>query len=597
MSIKRILTALSVLLLSVVTSSCQQIEGEDPSGDQVLSSLKLITEYFQKASDENKIVQHLLSEADLYEFTFTDGSSVKIRRDSASGAVAGVESDGRFVTLILSDGVKFVFPLLYAVPTGIDVKSEMVALSRGGESMLLFNLTPFDSSFAPKELSLECSGRLFTLASVSANLNSEGKPVQGHYTARIKDLGVDPDYVVDSCAFVITTKGPDGEPLEIRSKNFTVRSASYKGVNTGLPFVIINTPDAAPIASKTEWIAGAEFKILNPDLTLDCQGSLSVKGRGNSTWSIFPKKPYAMKLETKTKVLGMNKSKRWCLLANFMDRTLMRNAVAFEVSRKTGLEWTPSGRFVELFLNGEHLGNYYLCEQIKIDEKKVNLTDGYIFECDTWFDEEFKFYSSVHNVPWTFKDPDVVTQAEVETIQNYVTAFEHALFDPDKFARREYLQYLDEDSFIDWWLVNEICQNSECNQPKSAYLHMEKGGKLVAGPVWDFDWGTFHVRDKYLYVSLGQKYYTYQIFQDPAYRQRVKERWALYKDKLFNDIPLFIDALAAQLAESDKINHEMWPINRTTNQDETLSFPEACAKLKKAYLGKLQWLDETIQNY
>ena len=177
-------------------------------------------------------------------------------------------------------------------------------------------------------------------------------------------------------------------------------------VDTGLPVAYLTTP--APVTSKDEWIPDASMVIVTPG-TLDIlyRGTLSVKGRGNSTWN-YPKKPYALKLDKKSEMLGMKKHKRWCLLANWMDRTLMRNAVAFEISRHTGLDWTPDGRFVEVILNGEHLGNYYLCEQIKVDKNRVDVAEpdpadvsgGYIFELDSNYDEVNKFRPTGRTSSW-----------------------------------------------------------------------------------------------------------------------------------------------------------------------------------------------------
>ncbi|MCM1197435.1 MAG: CotH kinase family protein, partial [Clostridium sp.] len=171
-----------------------------------------------------------------------------------------------------------------------------------------------------------------------------------------------------------------------------------------VPVLYITTPGKAAINSKVDWIAGGEIDICNLDGKVDSLGALSVRGRGNSTWS-YPKKSYNIKLDSRQEVLGMNRHKRWCLLANWMDRTMLRNAVAFEIAKRTkGLAWTPDGQFVDLVLNGKHCGAYYLCEHIRIDKNRVdiaemtsadiageNLTGGYLLELDSYYDEINKF--------------------------------------------------------------------------------------------------------------------------------------------------------------------------------------------------------------
>ena len=429
-------------------------------------------------------------------------------------------------------------------------------------------------------------------------------------TERTKTLRLLPALLVAAAVLVSCLKGPeypgkpDTPPVPPQAQE-GISTESFGWMGTGLPTVVLDTPDYTPITSKTVWQEGAFFAIFRPDGTLDCRGRLSIKGRGNSSWTQFPKKSYSLKLEEKSSVLGMPRHKRWCLLANWMDRTLIRNAVAFEIARRTALAWTPSGRFVELVLNGEHVGNYFLCEQVKIDENRVNIKEmapdavdgGYLMELDDWFDEAYKFRSPIHDVPWQFKDPDVVTQAQYDYMYNYVKAFEEALYDDARFAAREYTEYIDSESWADWWLVNELAQNGDVNFPKSVFLYKDAGGKLAAGPVWDFDWGTFIPQETYNYSCRGPKFYLNRIcIEDRQFRALAKTRWMNYREDLAR-IPEYIDELSATLAASDRLNIVLWPISRTTNGDVDLSYPEAVARLKRAYIEKFNWIDEKIKTF
>ena len=585
----RLFLSAAVLAAGLITS-CQQLDKRLEELETRVSNLETVSEYIQKVIRENKIIREVEENGDTFVLHFTDDTSVTI--DNTSGEVQEIEirQDKGTVVITLSDGKSYTIPLWFVVPSGITLSSaHKVMLGFGGTAKVPFRINPSNATFNPENLSLVTDSKCFALEEIQAQ---EG----GAFVAVLRDLSVSSEYESEAY-FLLAATDAAGEDVTISSNAFEVSSVSIQGLNTGLPVVVLNTPNAAPIVSKEDWMEGATVTIYNPDGSIDLEGTLSVKGRGNSTWTQFPKKPYSMKLDTKSKVLGMAKHKRWCLLANWMDRTMMRNDIAFEISRRTGLAWTPSGKFVELILNGEHKGNYYLCEQIKVDENRVNISnEGFVFECDLWYDEQFKFMTALHNVPWQFKDPDEVTQEQFDYIYAYAADFEHSLFDADSFAARDYLNYVEPGSFVDWWLVNELAQNSEINQPKSAYMYKEKDGKLVAGPVWDFDWGTFIPKDKYNYVSMGQKYYVYQMFQDKEFRKLIKERWQLYKAALAG-IPEYIDSVAATLKESDKINSVMWPINRTTNQDESLSYAEAVARLKQAYEGKYQWLDNNINQF
>jgi hypothetical protein len=292
-----------------------------------------------------------------------------------------------------------------------------------------------------------------------------------------------------------------------------------------------------------------------------------------------------------------------------MDRTLIRDAVAFEIARRMdGLAWTPDGRFVELVLNGEYTGNYYLCEQIKVDKNRVNVTEldekatsgdaitgGYIFELDVNYDETYKFYSSRRQLPWMFKDPDEVNDAQFAYVQSYVNQMEAALYDSLEFTARKFTDYMNLDSYVDYWFVYELTGNWEPNHPKSVYMHKDVNGKMTAGPVWDFDCGTFGNYSTQSYIVNTSVYYD-QLFQDGAFRQLVKQHWQSEKPKL-EAVATFIDSLEVLLSNSNAMNYAKYPIPIPINGDEELTYEAAIALLKQNYLTKLNWMDSQIQQY
>lgn len=388
--------------------------------------------------------------------------------------------------------------------------------------------------------------------------------------------------------------------------------------HTALPVVYINTEDGDTISSRTVWKTGVSMTVMGDDGEVDYEGTLQMKGRGNSSWG-FPKRSYTLKLDKKHTLLGMPEHKRWCLIANWMDRTLLRNAVGLEIARRTtGLDWTPSGRFVELVFNGVHRGNYFLCEQIRVDENRVNiapldktategtaLEGGYIFELDVNYDEPYKFKTPARydadggmvkkEIPWQFKVPDEVNEAQFDYVQQYVAKMEDALYDSVPAGRLTYLDYIDVNSFIDWWLASELAQNSEIWAPKSVYLHKDIGGKMMMGPVWDYDWGTFVPQTSYGYVA-DYLYYD-MLFEDAYFRRLVKQRWLAQK-AAFESVVSFIDETANAIEASEALNTKLWPLDgRQVNGDEALSFRDAVERLKRAYLEKLNWMDARIQTY
>ena len=365
--------------------------------------------------------------------------------------------------------------------------------------------------------------------------------------------------------------------------------------DSGLPHLCIDTPSAKGITSKNEWMDGATVSLVSEKGQTTVLGTAKVKGRGNSTWT-YPKKPYAFKLDAESAIMGMPAEKRWDLLANYIDRTDMRNAIGFEIARKTkSLGWTPDGRFVELYLNSVRQGNYFLCEHIKIDKNRLDLKEGgYILELDTNYDEEFKFKSGILGLPVQLKDwkGDEMTAARFAEIQKEFNDIEALIVSDDRDVNG-WKDLVDMDSFIDWWFVYELVQCGESNHPKSSYMYRDKGGKLKAGPVWDFDWGTFRSGGEVTSFRNNKSIFYEYLFKDPAFVARVKEKWAESKAD-FLSVTDFIDKTAAQIEISVEFDKKKWTMTTTTNKDESLSFGEAVTTMKNNYKKHWEWMDQKI---
>lgn len=382
---------------------------------------------------------------------------------------------------------------------------------------------------------------------------------------------------------------------------------------TGLPVIIINTEGGKPVTSKEDWM-NATIRIQGMGSFEDLpQMKTEIRGRGNTTWC-WPKKPYALKLESKTSLLGMPKHKRWVLLANFMDRTMLRNRVAYKIAQFTSLAWTPRNETVELIFNGKHQGNYMLIEQIKKDKNRVNISDdGYLLELDFHFDNEIQWMSEygqsvqLGKIPFAVKFPedDEITPQQIEWIKNYINQAGQAIYGPN-FCDPEngYRKFLDMQSFVDYWLVFELCINHELANPGSVYMYKDKDTKLFAGPTWDFDWGTFsyqaspQARGK---LFMTEAIWYKQLFKDPEFRALAKERWNTLKGN-FEQIPAFIDREAEYLALSAELNFKMWDPAESRfmnggnliNGDEYLSYFSAVERMRNILVERIRTLDEKI---
>ena len=294
----------------------------------------------------------------------------------------------------------------------------------------------------------------------------------------------------------------------------------------------IDTQGAAPILSKDDYV-DATLRVGNGGEAIQTR----IRGRGNSTWTM-PKKPYRLKLDKKTALLGMAADKDWALLANYSDKTLMRNSVAFCMSRMLGMAWTPDSRYVELTLNGDYVGSYQLTEHVKTGPDRVDIGEestlagdpgmGFLLEIDARLDEVFWFHST-QGVPYTVKS-DLVAE-QLPAITDYVAQVEAALFGSDfTNADTGYERYLGTDTLIDLYLINELMRNTDAFA-SSTFAYRPRDGKLHFGPAWDFDIAAGNVnysgnwRTEGWWVRTVSPYVA-RLQQDPEFERRVKQRWA-----------------------------------------------------------------------
>lgn len=400
---------------------------------------------------------------------------------------------------------------------------------------------------------------------------------------------------------------------------YTVRVVNF----TGLPVVYINSstglrPIGSDITSKEEW-KQATIRIDGNGVFEDLpETAVSLRGRGNITWD-WEKKPFNMKFGERTPLLGMPEHKRWVMLANYADRTMVRNSTAFYASGLTSLAWAPRSRYVELFYNGEYTGTYQLTEQVRVDENRVDvyelqpedtdITGGYLVEMDFHWDDSPRKWSPT--VPSKYgpssswyivksPDDDDLADAQFDYIKGYIGEFERVVMDPALRSDPEhgYKKYIDPLSFIDYWLLYEVCVNHEILNPGSVYLHKDRGGKLVAGPIWDFDYGTFNFdydEAKPASYSLYVKdaVWLHYLFEEEEMRTLAKQRWAELRPA-FLTLPDFVDKCSSQLLYAVEENYSRWPMTVNTNGDAYFSYDQAIVRMKNIIERRIAIIDECM---
>ncbi|MDB5014673.1 MAG: hypothetical protein JWQ25_2875 [Daejeonella sp.] len=393
-----------------------------------------------------------------------------------------------------------------------------------------------------------------------------------------------------------------------KTKTYTVSVS-----NTGLPVFFLTTSE--PVVSKEVYVSGT--LTINPTSNYVQEKreiALQIKGRGNSTWDLMPKKPYRLKFTDKTKVLGLPSAKSWVLLANYSDKTLMRTSLAFDLGQQMMTGFTPHGIPVEVMMNGQYLGNYLLTEQMEVNENRVNInelkpannspaeiTGGYFIEQDERMGEPTHFRTT-KGLPMNIKSPETISDDQLTYIKGYLQETENVLFSVN-FADPEngYAKYIDVNSFVNWFLIQELLKNQDAQGYSSIYFQKPRNGKLVIGPIWDFDLsiGNVDYSDATIptgwWVKDGTWYH--RLFQDPIFKQKVVNRWKELKTKEIPGVVPFIDKTQIRLNLSQKVNFQKWNIlnERVWPNPIVLgTYEKEVGQIKSWLNQRIAWIDENL---
>ncbi len=221
--------------------------------------------------------------------------------------------------------------------------------------------------------------------------------------------------VLISTVLAACSGGGSSAPSKDSTDTTGTTDPSGKSATTAaaLPAMSINTDGRVPIVNKDVYL-GADLGITGPDDVDPFTGRTSIKGHGNSTWTA-DKKPYRLKLDSKASFFGLPKDKNWILLANYFDKTLLRNRTAFELGRRFGMAWTPHDVPVELTLNGQYAGVYDVVESVRVDKNRVNIANsdnavapertGFLVEINERMDEDI-CWRTTHGIALCIDSPD-----------------------------------------------------------------------------------------------------------------------------------------------------------------------------------------------
>lgn len=401
----------------------------------------------------------------------------------------------------------------------------------------------------------------------------------------------------------------DLDNLQMKFESSTTPATAWSGT---LPVMFINTAGGVAITSKDEYTR-ADFYLdpmgvdgVEAIGSKEAPDSLQIKGRGNYTWSGFDKKPYGIKLFVKQKMLGMPKGKKWALLAHADDNFgFMRNFTGFALSRMLGMPWTPGSEPVELVLNGQYMGLYFLTETVGIDKNRVNIVEqadeattdvdgGWLVEIDNYDTDPHVTVDEGgdnDNYPiwFTYKSPEVLSTQQHDYLLNAMTAVNNAIYNTAEHNSDNpaLASLLDLDVAARYYMANEIVDDCE-SYHGSCYLNRDRGAdcKWMFGPCWDFG-NAFNRGASQQFIFSNPTWHQVWIggiYQFKAFQTAVKRLWADFLVSGPADIDAAMGAFADRIAAAASADARRWPQYGNANE---LS---AAAEARRLVAAKIQWL-------
>lgn len=381
---------------------------------------------------------------------------------------------------------------------------------------------------------------------------------------------------------------------------------SSVSVSGTLPVLYIETENHTPIVSKEVY--------LNATYRLDPMGAedveplgtesdplpMQIRGRGHSSWKGV-KKPYKIKLGKKTALMGMPKNKHWALL-----KPTENTVAGLQLGKLMDMSWSPSFRPVEVVLNGDYIGLYFLTETIRIDENRVNIYEqpdqetnfelikgGWLVEVDNYHDEcQITIPEcSRWNLTIRYHSPENLSNPQLQWLTNEFKAINTAIYSKDKTST-EWEKFIDVESMARFFILQEVMDNPD-GFHGSFYLHKDltENAKWIAGPIWDL---VCYNREKTDYTFKMKVHYGFtphwigEIIQYDSFCQSVKSIWnEIYPDRL-SEIYSYIDATVLPLAEAWEKDCERW------SDDPTQTAQLRADRIKNALSRNVEWFNNHL---
>ncbi|MCI7564070.1 MAG: CotH kinase family protein [Spirochaetia bacterium] len=409
----------------------------------------------------------------------------------------------------------------------------------------------------------------------------------------------------------------------VNSKNQESKEHPVRSRKLNIPVVSVNLglSEENFASFKKKGKISASLSVFSNDNRLT-DAPLTIKGRGNSSWFNAPKKSYTIKFKEKQKFLGFDSNKSFALIANYFDKTLLRNITAYSLAKKvfTKMSWAPSAKTVHLFIDGVYQGLYSAVETVKIAKNRVNIPDisdfvssqettkfedyGFILEVNERKDENFNFDSG-KGVPFSLKELDGkdLNDDICQKIKEKTNSVEEKLYQGD-FLELD----LDLYSFADWWIVEELAKNTDSQFYSSCYMYFDPSDKKIhMGPVWDFDLGFGNngvdVKTEGFQADEAQNgaNWILELRKSEEFKNIVKERWNTCKPLIESYFSGEYEENLSNIKKDVDVNFIRWPILgksvwKAPNDCESRTTYDSEVEYFKTWKdNRIQWLSSQFE--
>ena len=396
---------------------------------------------------------------------------------------------------------------------------------------------------------------------------------------------------LSACYWAETESNPDSLPMDDSMYPYA-----------GLPRIVIETEDFAGVRDRETEIP-SHLQIYGEKAPESEVYELTVRGRGNSSFKM-PK--YGLKLEFKDKVklFGMPKNRDWALIANYGDKTHLRNYMMTRLSEWLGAKYTPRMQFVELYLNRKYMGLYLLSESIKVAKNRVNIEENdttFLVEKEDSKKFDPPYVQSDNGYYYHIKSPKNPSPETEELLLDHIKAFENFAMRPYRYNSNEIVQWIDLDDYLLFYWVHEYSKNEDGNFARSVHFTWKKGEPIHFGPLWDFDLAFGNASREQ--NKAPEEWYirryrlNYYILQNSLVDSAAVVYWKEHRETfkaLIDSVPLYRSIIDKAIENE----YRRWPVMKNTEnwalKDPYDSYDEAVETMIEWMKQRYQWIDKEI---